>query len=213
MLLETWNTVTSNWDNSFRSTSTYSGNNNTYNLNETWNTATSMWENSSDQTNTFDGNNRQTEGIYRYWNPVSMAWENSGKDIYGYNADDDQTYHEFQSWSGSNWMNTFREYFYYDIISGIVDHYQAEWIKVFPNPSSGAVNFSFIINPEDAITLEIFDLRGRMVNRVATNLQVGAGSRITWNGSDAAGNELPGGQYIYRLSSGDQFSSGMITIY
>ncbi len=81
--------------------------------------------------------------------------------------------------------------------------------EAFPNPFSSTVTLSasgFLSNP---ITLQIFDLSGRLIVEIKP---VFNGSEVVyqWNGRSETGSELPHGIYSARLSSNDSNTGIML---
>jgi hypothetical protein len=73
-----------------------------------------------------------------------------------------------------------------------------------PNPSTGAVSFRLALPTENRVDLEIFDLRGRMVRRLASGV-FGAGVHsLRWDGAMAAGQPSAPGVYFARLKLGGE---------
>ncbi len=73
----------------------------------------------------------------------------------------------------------------------------------YPNPFNPATEISFSIPTSGHVELTVFNILGQEVNRlVDADLSAGDYS-VTWNGNDAAGDQVSSGLYLYRLSSGD----------
>ena len=70
-----------------------------------------------------------------------------------------------------------------------------------PNPARGEVRFGFSLAVDGAATLEIFDLSGRRLRRVAGGA-LGAGEHVaTWDGRDESGRGAAPGLYFARLTT------------
>jgi flagellar hook assembly protein FlgD len=78
-------------------------------------------------------------------------------------------------------------------------------IKNYPNPFNPSTNIIFSIPSESAyneISLEIYDISGKLVkNLMKEKLQQGT-YIITWNGKDNSGKQAATGIYIANLCSG-----------
>ena len=73
---------------------------------------------------------------------------------------------------------------------------------IYPNPSSGEVNIAFTLKNAARIDIGIFDESGHWVQSLVSGQSVDAGNfQVSWNGCDNAGNKLPDGVYLYRISS------------
>ena len=75
----------------------------------------------------------------------------------------------------------------------------AAQITAWPNPFNPRVNVSWSLPAPTRLDLEIFDLRGRLVQRMLSNAAVPLQGHVTWNGTDLAGRALPSGAYLVRL--------------
>jgi hypothetical protein len=72
-------------------------------------------------------------------------------------------------------------------------------MHAWPNPFTGNLNITFTIPEADDVRLEIYDIYGNLVERIASGI-FGAGEHtITWN----ADNLSPGTLFI-KLSAGDR---------
>ena len=77
-------------------------------------------------------------------------------------------------------------------------------MPAYPNPSrGGVVTLGFSLARGGQAALDIFDVNGRVVRRVAQG-RFGAGThQLTWDGTDEAGRVAGPGVYFYRLSTAE----------
>jgi hypothetical protein len=70
----------------------------------------------------------------------------------------------------------------------------------YPNPFNPTTTLSFSVPTEGVVSLNIYDMTGRMVSTLVDgNLEQGYHS-ITWNGKDSNGHAVSSGMYIYSLN-------------
>ena len=69
-----------------------------------------------------------------------------------------------------------------------------------PNPFSGSTVISFNLHEQMPVTLEIFDISGRLVDTLINETMQAGNNTVTWGGSVA--NQVPSGIYICRLVAG-----------
>ncbi|MEM6327085.1 MAG: T9SS type A sorting domain-containing protein [Bacteroidota bacterium] len=83
---------------------------------------------------------------------------------------------------------------------------EAGTVRVAPNPTTGAVAFSFALEAPAEISLRVFDLRGREVATVAEG--------TLSDGPHALGlvRDLTPGVYVWRLAIGGEVQTGRITV-
>jgi hypothetical protein len=87
-------------------------------------------------------------------------------------------------------------------------------VAVGPNPftpnGDGRNDILFVdykllqVTVDRPVTLEIFDLAGRLIGRGAPNLSRSGVGRQSWDGQGLDGIQVPPGTYVYRLSLGAQ---------
>ena len=69
-----------------------------------------------------------------------------------------------------------------------------------PNPFGSATTITYSLDRPGAVTLEVFDMRGRLVRRLLDHVAQPAGDHtLEWDGRDAAGQPVSTGVYSYRL--------------
>jgi hypothetical protein len=84
----------------------------------------------------------------------------------------------------------------------------------FPNPFNPETTIRFTIPPPgDGVTLGIFDVGGRLINRLVDNENIVGERTVRWNGKDSRGSNVSSGVYFYRLRTGGQtFSKKLILL-
>jgi hypothetical protein len=75
----------------------------------------------------------------------------------------------------------------------------------FPNPFNPSTKFIYEVYTPGKIILEIFNAIGQKVSVVVNDLQSTGIYEVTWLAKDEAGNILPSGIYLAKLSSGNTF--------
>jgi hypothetical protein len=70
-----------------------------------------------------------------------------------------------------------------------------------PNPWSGNTTFRFQLGQSQPVTLQVFDLDGRLVRRLFQGSLPAGQHALDWNGASDAGTPLPAGVYYYRLET------------
>lgn len=85
-------------------------------------------------------------------------------------------------------------------------------VSTFPNPSFGAVNFAFSMEKPGTATLEIRDLKGRVVAQQPTGKLTVGEQQMAWNGQDAQGHRVAAGTYLFRILCGDRVATGKFVL-
>ena len=76
-------------------------------------------------------------------------------------------------------------------------------LSVVPNPFNPRTNIKYELSQPASVSLQVFDLAGRLVDTIARGEMQEAGSHtVVWNGRDHQGNELPSGVYLCRVKAG-----------
>ncbi len=72
----------------------------------------------------------------------------------------------------------------------------------FPNPFNHTTTIRYIIPKRKSITLEVFDITGKLIKILIENEMHELGSYdITWNGENRNGMQVSSGVYLYRLKT------------
>jgi len=81
-----------------------------------------------------------------------------------------------------------------------------------PNPFTATTTIEFQLQDKAFVKLDVVDVFGNTVANLV-NAEQSAGPNVaTWNGTDAQGNAVSAGTYIYRLTVGNQTLVGKMTL-
>ncbi|MCP4581819.1 MAG: T9SS type A sorting domain-containing protein [candidate division Zixibacteria bacterium] len=73
----------------------------------------------------------------------------------------------------------------------------------YPNPFNATTRISFQVPVSSQVRIEIFDIRGALVEILTDNRYSAGTHNIIWDGLDADGKPLASGVYLYKLTAGD----------
>jgi hypothetical protein len=71
-----------------------------------------------------------------------------------------------------------------------------------PNPFSNMITFSFVLNTENYVSLEVFDINGSLVRTIAGGKYPAGYYNFEWDGSNEAGKRANTGVYFYHATTG-----------
>ncbi len=80
-------------------------------------------------------------------------------------------------------------------------------VMVFPNPFSQEVNISYELKASTQVTVKVFDMLGKEVKVLNHSIQAPGQHTLTWDGTDAKGNAVSRGTYVYRLQTGSDVTT------
>jgi hypothetical protein len=81
-----------------------------------------------------------------------------------------------------------------------------------PNPFSQSTQIDFSVAESGTVNLEIVDIYGKVVRGFTVDAKAGSGNSLTWDGRDAAGDLVPNGVYVYKLSGNGFTLSHKLTV-
>jgi hypothetical protein len=112
---------------------------------------------------------------------------------------------DIKHWEENDWVNNYRNYFYYEIISGIKEPVNPGIpFTIFPNPCHGSLSVDSKDIKNSTLAFSIFTCDGRAVKSLITAAQE---LPKTLNLSN-----FPDGNYFIRLSDGEQQSIQKLVI-
>lgn len=92
-----------------------------------------------------------------------------------------------------------------EIVSDLMD------LKVFPNPFTTNVNFSFEANNHEIIKIKVFDIRGKLVYQ-NQSMSIEGKNKIKWDGKSINGLKMPEGIFFYELHIGSKTENGKLIL-
>lgn len=72
---------------------------------------------------------------------------------------------------------------------------------VYPNPVSSSAEFTYELNAQAKVSIQIFSSSGRLLRRLPAVSYPAGFCAYPWDGKDADGRPLPNGVYIFRISA------------
>jgi gingipain R len=71
-----------------------------------------------------------------------------------------------------------------------------------PNPFAGSTAIAFTLPATGNMSLDIYDVSGRLVTSIASGEMLAGSHSVIWSGTDSDGVPAPGGLYLLRLTAG-----------
>ena len=71
----------------------------------------------------------------------------------------------------------------------------------YPNPFNPETNISFFLKEATDVSIEVYDLRGRLVKSLSDGEREAGLHSVVWNGVEQNGWPLPSGIYFYSIST------------
>lgn len=81
----------------------------------------------------------------------------------------------------------------------------SELMQNYPNPFNPITTIRYELAQADNVSLNVYDSTGRLIKTLVDEKQASGYYRVSWNGKNEAGREVPAGIYIYRLETTDGY--------
>ena len=83
----------------------------------------------------------------------------------------------------------------------------------YPNPFNPQTKISYKLAEQSSVTLNVYDVNGRLVSTLLRNVQQSPGSySIQWLGRNDQGRNASSGTYILRMAAGDVIQSQKVLL-
>lgn len=92
-------------------------------------------------------------------------------------------------------------YFEYIVPNTDDDILIPEMIGNYPNPFNPSTTIHFLLKKEGYIELDVYNLKGQLVNKLVSGELAEGRHDIIWNGEDEKGNILSSGIYLYKFQT------------
>ena len=73
----------------------------------------------------------------------------------------------------------------------------------YPNPFNPETKLEFTLSKGCHVRLDIYNILGKRIRTLINEHQTAGYKRVSWDGKDDNGNEVPTGVYFYRIKAGD----------
>ena len=85
-------------------------------------------------------------------------------------------------------------------------------VQVYPNPMNSSTTFLFYNENSTEVSIEIYSMQGKLVSVPHKEKMAKGNQTIVWEGNGPGGEKLSPGIYLYRISLGNNVSTGKISI-
>jgi hypothetical protein len=94
---------------------------------------------------------------------------------------------------------------------GVVLPVDFELFQNYPNPFNPTTTIAFQLPLKSHVEIDVFNVLGQLVATLVSAEYPAGSHSVVWDGTDAAGDEVASGVYMYRLTAGDVvFSRKMV---
>ena len=86
-------------------------------------------------------------------------------------------------------------------LTSIPDAYSLQ--QNYPNPFNPTTQIRYGLKESAYVSINIYNLMGKHVRSYVNTVQDAGYNTILWNATDASGQPVPAGMYIYSITAGD----------
>ena len=155
------------------------------------------------------------DGLYTWQSSQMIAdvqgWVNNPATNFGWillgNEEDNRTAKRFDSREHPSAANRPKLTVTYNVSVGIGDDDPAaftfELAQNYPNPFNPSTSLRYTIPQSVDVRLEIFNVLGQLVKILVNEPQNAGVKTVVWDGTNALGNKVASGVYLYKLTAGN----------
>ena len=85
---------------------------------------------------------------------------------------------------------------------------EIQLVKAYPNPFNGSTNIIYTLSKPGNVSINIFDLTGRLVSGFDRGLQQAGRQNLHWSPRNQRAAGLSSGMYIYQIETGKTITDG-----
>ncbi len=82
----------------------------------------------------------------------------------------------------------------------------------YPNPFNPTTEINFHLAAQGNVHIAVYDMMGRQVDTLVDQNMTAGSYTASWNGRDAAGNQVASGVYLYRIVAGNFVAAKVMTL-
>jgi hypothetical protein len=226
-IMQSW--VSGAWASEIRGTMTYNGSGDEIqSIMYSW--QTSAWVATSKYDYTYDGSGNEILALYSLaagpvWTPMeadTSKWSGGNntervhnhmippsvfRSQYTYDGNGNKTVDLGQDLSGSEWVNTDRAVYVYQVLAVEVDNGRVpsvfELSQNYPNPFNPITAIRYSLHRPSQVSITVFNLLGQEVKVLENGIQSPGVYETTWDGTNRTGEKVASGIYFYRIKAGE----------
>ncbi len=85
-------------------------------------------------------------------------------------------------------------------------------LSAYPNPVSSSTNISFSLAQSQQVSLQIFDMSGRLIKKLANEIMTAGNHQLIWNVTDNNESAVSSGIYLLKLERGNTTETKKISV-
>jgi len=85
-------------------------------------------------------------------------------------------------------------------------------VSVHPNPCNPQTSIEIAVDRKQRVRVGIYDLRGRLVNRLADRVYKAGSLIVDWNGRSGGGRDVGAGMYLVRVELEGRVQVGKVMV-
>ncbi len=209
---EGWNVASGTYKNSSRTTNTFDASNRLAQATtDSWNATTSSWMPNTRATFTYSATGELLVNLYELWSTATSSYAPTDRQTNTYNSYGQQTVFLVEVYNNGAWQLNYATFSYFELYNelGILQPAstaQALWLKLAPNPASGAMAVRMQWDVPQDFVVTVTDMAGRVLQHIPGHAAKESNTAIDVN-------ELPAGNYILSVSgSAGGRSSSMFAV-
>jgi hypothetical protein len=86
-------------------------------------------------------------------------------------------------------------------------------VRTYPNPFAGTTKIDYALNARQEVSAKIYSALGTEVATLVDGVQEAGSQQLNWNGTNNAGVQMPKGNYVLRIKSGDVVSTHKLIMF
>ena len=82
----------------------------------------------------------------------------------------------------------------------------------YPNPFNPGTQLNYLLHKDGSLRINIFDIRGRLINTLVDEEKIRGTYSVRWEGSDKLGRQVPSGLYFARMEFDNEVQTRTMTL-
>ena len=116
-----------------------------------------------------------------------------------------------QEWDGTQWVND-EKWVMSGNATGDEDIVPVQQLAAWPNPFNPDVTVSYSLAQPGQVSVQVYDIRGRLVNTLYSGAQEAGEHTLQWNGQSSTGTAVGSGVYLLRVNTPQGTRSQKMTL-